>query len=1071
SAPQITPQAPAHSLGIAIGDILGDWDEERIRFFTKALLEKLIPDGMTLADIDLRARIEESQDEESQDLFPESTYGPFAPCALGTSLIGNTWHMRWWVVGEGEPRSYIATFPQTGELEIQVCPEKEVDNKASNRAKVIHKAELSPFYDNASKNYADVVRLIDSGQLTQKAAKRYAHDAADAFMQCFTDNGGVLLPAVDIISKIGFHTDYDIAKNAKEPLYAKIIEPLWYCGGSREKEILYIINTRVAMHARKAVKELDEWYDSCGIKNEADIFGSIEAIRAPRNFRNVVQRSKIKKIFIPSRITLGFDIFFSTITIQAALKYFPDAEIIFLDSTGSMTDLLDGLKDKITIINDKAIEYSRKGQLEDRYRSNARIARFIERRSKGLNPDEFLVWDTDTRISQTGTIPLAKSPQSHLYFTYEITDKELEEAGGDIESIDNLGVKYNKHLRDVFGPEEYSTIYPALWPKDSTVDKIQKMLTTYQLDSRFTTMLSLGVGGNYKKALKTNFEKKLALSLIEEDVVPVLDRGPVLYEEIRNLCIVEELQKKGKTVTQIFLKEKDTDAPEEIPIGEFYEAESKIYIDDTEVTPRYALQHVIANHGRLKKNYKGRVEIREENQKALSGTTSDAYTVRFGMIEHATMIANTNSFIGYVSHGERLASVFGVPSVRISPEYFNPAYYRRLLPFGHDILENIFIPAAMKTHKRKPTDMVMEKIKFIKSLHDLPTLCDYREDGNSTWIPALDANNFEIIDRCEVCSPTEKTFIGKIIIKGERGPIECPIAACPHCHLKWLYKRPRVKEIGKIYECPEYHSSPDDLSRLAGQAHAPETDKMVQRVRIDELERFHPEKGRVLEVGFGQSRILEEAKRRGWDVEGVDMSNRAVREARKKGLQVHQGEFNSVELDSERYDAVLSYCTMEHVPSPHLALQKIHKILRPDGVAIIRIPNFTDNEIPALDLLHHYYHFTSQSFEQLLQQNGFSLINKFDSGTHTNKLGTVRSVTYVIKKTFEPAAGAADVSNATPLAPRNRNTRGKFKQEKDKSPEAMRDILCGSEYRDKSFKLKDYRDLWANRHDGEILPE
>ena len=112
---------PIHNLGIALGDILGlqDWDAERIRIATRSLLKTLIPKKLSLSDIDLRKQL-----EKSQAVIRKLDFGPLKPCAYGTSLIGDKWYMRWWVVGEGEPRAYIAEFSRNNTEQIRVFLEQ-----------------------------------------------------------------------------------------------------------------------------------------------------------------------------------------------------------------------------------------------------------------------------------------------------------------------------------------------------------------------------------------------------------------------------------------------------------------------------------------------------------------------------------------------------------------------------------------------------------------------------------------------------------------------------------------------------------------------------------------------------------------------------------------------------------------------------------------------------------------------------------------------------------------------------------------------------------------------------------
>jgi SAM-dependent methyltransferase len=99
-------------------------------------------------------------------------------------------------------------------------------------------------------------------------------------------------------------------------------------------------------------------------------------------------------------------------------------------------------------------------------------------------------------------------------------------------------------------------------------------------------------------------------------------------------------------------------------------------------------------------------------------------------------------------------------------------------------------------------------------------------------------------------------------------------------------------------------------------------------------------RGRLLEVGCGPGLLLDEARRRGYEVEGVELSADAARYARERlGLRVKAIAFEddalTSALDSERYDAVLAVDVLEHLDEPVLALDRMRELLAPGGVLLI----------------------------------------------------------------------------------------------------------------------------------------
>ncbi len=51
-----------------------------------------------------------------------------------------------------------------------------------------------------------------------------------------------------------------------------------------------------------------------------------------------------------------------------------------------------------------------------------------------------------------------------------------------------------------------------------------------------------------------------------------------------------------------------------------------------------------------------------------------------------------------------------------------------------------------------------------------------------------------------------------------------------------------------------------------------------------------------------------------------------------------QGDLTSLPFDSQTFDALYCSHVLEHVPDDHKAMEELHRVLRPDGWAIIQVP-------------------------------------------------------------------------------------------------------------------------------------
>ena len=138
--------------------------------------------------------------------------------------------------------------------------------------------------------------------------------------------------------------------------------------------------------------------------------------------------------------------------------------------------------------------------------------------------------------------------------------------------------------------------------------------------------------------------------------------------------------------------------------------------------------------------------------------------------------------------------------------------------------------------------------------------------------------------------------------------------------------------------------------------------------------------GRLLEVGFGSGEMLRSMQGRGWQVEGVDVDPDAVKNATKKGLQVHLGKLEDLRLPSNCYDAIAMSHVIEHVPEPLNLLRECHRLLKPGGTLVAITPNIRSwghrlyaSDWLALDPPRHLHLFSAESLTELAERSGIRI--------------------------------------------------------------------------------------------------
>jgi SAM-dependent methyltransferase len=97
--------------------------------------------------------------------------------------------------------------------------------------------------------------------------------------------------------------------------------------------------------------------------------------------------------------------------------------------------------------------------------------------------------------------------------------------------------------------------------------------------------------------------------------------------------------------------------------------------------------------------------------------------------------------------------------------------------------------------------------------------------------------------------------------------------------------------------------------------------------------------GRLLDVGCSTGRFLLAARRRGWDVAGVEPSASAAAVARRLAdANVTVGSVE--EVGTAQFDAVTAWEVLEHTPDPVPFLRRLIGALKAGGVLALSIPNW-----------------------------------------------------------------------------------------------------------------------------------
>ena len=138
--------------------------------------------------------------------------------------------------------------------------------------------------------------------------------------------------------------------------------------------------------------------------------------------------------------------------------------------------------------------------------------------------------------------------------------------------------------------------------------------------------------------------------------------------------------------------------------------------------------------------------------------------------------------------------------------------------------------------------------------------------------------------------------------------------------------------------------------------------------------------GSLLDVGCGNGGWLAPLAECGWRVQGVELDEPAARAANDAGVPVACGTLHDARFNDASFDVVRLHYVFEHLLNPGDVLDEIRRILKPDGLCYIRIPNIASLTFRwfgrfwfPLDVPRHVVHYTPATFTRLAAAHGFAV--------------------------------------------------------------------------------------------------
>ena len=207
------------------------------------------------------------------------------------------------------------------------------------------------------------------------------------------------------------------------------------------------------------------------------------------------------------------------------------------------------------------------------------------------------------------------------------------------------------------------------------------------------------------------------------------------------------------------------------------------------------------------------------------------------------------------------------------------------------------------------------------------------------------------------------------------------IAECTACTLRFTQDVPEAASIGQYYKSENYISHTNTSRGLINRLYQSVRKRTLKNKRRMIEKQTGINKGCVLDVGSGTGAFVNEMKRSGWQVTGLEPDA----DARSVCKQVYDIELTSIdqlfELAPSSFDAITMWHVLEHVHDLHGYLAQLKSLLKQNGKLFIAVPNYTSMDAviykehwAAYDVPRHLYHFSPASMLLLMEKYGLKVL-------------------------------------------------------------------------------------------------
>jgi len=208
------------------------------------------------------------------------------------------------------------------------------------------------------------------------------------------------------------------------------------------------------------------------------------------------------------------------------------------------------------------------------------------------------------------------------------------------------------------------------------------------------------------------------------------------------------------------------------------------------------------------------------------------------------------------------------------------------------------------------------------------------------------------------------------------------LAECNGCGFRFTQNPPQEEACGPFYQSEDYISHSDTSSGIIFKVY-----HFVRNIMLDIKSNLSIQlkaNKYLLDIGSGTGYFLNHMKKKGFDVSGIEIDDKARNYSIEKfDVKVNTPSFLKEGKIKKKFGYITLWHVLEHLYHPDDYWNKFYELLDDDGFLIIAVPNFKSYDCShygsfwaAYDVPRHLWHFNPSTLQRMAERNNFEVMDK-----------------------------------------------------------------------------------------------